>query len=669
MTKYRVYIKEAEEDLVGSSGFKLGYITPKGKSRVDTQYTSIITDYFIPIEYGARYEMIRTSGSSYKPIYYICEYNSNYEYIGNSTSGWSHSSIPMQLRNGNATESYLKKIYTPSENARYIKIQTEENTSGYAYEYMFLKMQKPILIHDSMSPNKEDHLLNCNLRLEDCSAGSLEFTIWPGHSYYKNKINIWTDTIYVTRTYNNGSEHIIWDGRVISEDVSTDMMINYHCEGALAYLNDFRVNEVSQPILLTIADFIFNYIISYHNDISITQNRMDRSLYYGKDSGELIDSASILCDYGVKYTIQPNRESGLKWINDIKEAFGGHYKIRYRSYDSPYDDIVCRCFTYVQKFDGYIKIKNWNDIPTTGQPKFRTIAKGTSIFYKNPKTNDISIYKVNRTFVNDPNKIINDYIASRYLLPIGGIISNVANENLTSDADEYWIINNNYVIQYPYKDRYQKIYAKFGSEIFGASKSTEINDFASVIIPRGVQGTTSSDTSTNVYINTKGIFIDGKQKKFNDYISGNGELSDRSLIKKYGVVKAVVDFEGANTPKKLYNQAQEWFRELKNKLISKSISITLSGLSKLVNNSHPDPLSDPEYIDIWARVYATIPELGITETDPEIYYVSSLDIPLDDYLNTSITLINNADLISNQNISNGDIKGTSKGIIDSSSSS
>ena len=71
MTKYRVYIKEAEEDLVGSSGFKLGYITPKGKSHVDTKYTSIITDYFIPIEYGARYEMIRTSGSSYKPIYYI----------------------------------------------------------------------------------------------------------------------------------------------------------------------------------------------------------------------------------------------------------------------------------------------------------------------------------------------------------------------------------------------------------------------------------------------------------------------------------------------------------------------------------------------------------------------------------------------------------------------
>lgn len=665
MTKYRVYIKEAEEDLVGNKGFDFGYINAAtGESIKNPSDTSIITNYFIPIEYGTRYEMIRTSGSSTNPIYYICEYDSNYQYIRNSTSGWSYGSIPMQLRNGNATESYLKKIYTPSENAKYIKIQTESKTSSFAYEYMFLKMQKPILIHDSMSPNKEDHLLNCNLHLEDCSAGSLEFTIWPGHSYYKNKINIWTDTIYVTRTYNNGSEHIIWDGRVISEDVSTDMMINYHCEGALAYLNDFRVNEVSQPILLTIADFIFNYIISYHNDISITQNRMDRSLYYGKDSGELIDSASILCDYGVKYTIQPNRESGLKWINDIKEAFGGHYKIRYRSYDSPYDDIVCRCFTYVQKFDGYIKIKDWNDIPTTGQSKFRTVAEGTSIFYKN--VNSILIYRANKTFAKEQTTIGN-YIANGYLSRIYEEAPKVVNENLTSNAYEYWIINNNYVIQYPYKDRYQKIYAKFGSEIFEASKSTEINDFASVIIPRGVQGTTSSDTSTNVYINTQKIFINGNQITFNDYISGNGELFDRSLIKKYGVVKAVVDFEGANTPRKLYNQAQEWFRELKNKLISKSISVTLSGLSKLVNNGHPDPLSDPEYIDIWTRVYATIPELGITENDPEIYYVSSLDIPLDDYLNTSITLINNADLISNQNISNGDIKGTSKGIIDSSS--
>lgn len=667
MTKYRVYIKEAEEDLVGNRGFDLGYINAAtGESIKNPSDTSIVTDYFIPIEYGVRYEMIRTSGSSTKPIYYICEYDANYQYIRNSTSGWSYGSIPMQLRNGKDATSYLKKIYTPSENAKYIKIQTESKTSSFAYEYMFLKMQKPVLIHDSMSPNKEDHLLNCNLHLEDCSAGSLEFTIWPGHSYYKNKINIWTDTLYVTRTYNNGSEHIIWDGRVISEDVSTDMMINYHCEGALAYLNDFRLNEVSQPISLTIADFIFNYIISYHNDVSITQNRMDRSLYYGKDSGELIDSASILCDYGVKYTIQPNRESGLKWINDIKEAFGGHYKIRYRPYDSPYDDIVCRCFTYVQKFDGYIKIKNWNDIPTTGQSKFRTVAEGTSIFYKN--VNNILIYRANKTFAKNQTMTINNYISGGYLSRIYTEPSqNVSNENLTSDVYEYWIINNNYVIQYPYKDRYQKIYAKFGSEIFGASKSTEINNFASVIIPRGVQGTTSSDTSTNVYINTQKIFINGNQITFNDYISGNGELSDRSLIKKYGVVKAVVDFEGANTPKKLYNQAQEWFRELKNKLISKSISITLSGLSKLVNNSHSDPLSDPEYIDIWTRVYATIPELGITENDPEIYYVSSLDIPLDDYLNTSITLINNIDLISNQNVSNGDIKGTSKGIIDSSS--
>ena len=461
MTKYRVYIKEAEEDLVGSKGFKLGYINGKGESITDDiSVTSIVTDYFIPIEYGARYEMIRTSGSSTKPIYYICEYDANYQYIDNSTSYWSYESIPMQLRNGDATESYLKKIYTPSENAKYIKIQTESKTSGFAYEYMFLKMQKPILIHDSMSPNKEDHLLNCNLHLEDCSAGSLEFTIWPDHSYYKNKINIWTDTIYVTRTYNNGSEHIIWDGRVISEDVSTDMMINYHCEGALAYLNDFRVNEISRPSSdsdplpsLTIADFIFNYIISYHNDISITQNRMDRSFYYGKDSGELIDSASILCDYGVKYTIQPNRESGLKWINDIKEAFGGHYKIRYRSYDSPYDDIICRCFTYVQKFDGYIKIKNWNNIPITGQSRFRTVAEGTSIFYKN--VNSILIYRVNKTFSKEQTTIGN-YIAGGYLSRIGGKIPKVANENLTSDAYEYWVINNTYVIQYPYRNRYGK---------------------------------------------------------------------------------------------------------------------------------------------------------------------------------------------------------------------
>ena len=77
-------------------------------------------------------------------------------------------------------------------------------------------------------------------------------------------------------------------------------------------------------------------------------------------------------------------------------------------------------------------------------------------------------------------------------------------------------------------------------------------------------------------------------------------------------------------------------------------------------------MSDPEYIDIWTRIEATIPTFGITENNPEIYYVMSLDIPLDNYLNTSVTLSNKNMLISENTIQSGDIKGTTDGIIDTS---
>lgn len=697
MTKYRVYIKKAEENLTLSRGFSSGSINGN-TGVVNTQPANyLITDYLIPVEHGHKYKMIRTSGRTDIPEYFICEYSDiptaqDNNYITNVTPGWDYGSIPMLLSNAeNQRPKYrdveFKKIYTPSENAKYIRIQID--TSYYPYEYMFLKNQKAYLIHDSMSPNKEDHLLNCNLHLEDCSAGYLDFTVWPGHSYYKNKINIWTDTIYVTRTYNNGSERIIWDGRPISEDISTDKNITYHCEGALAYLNDYRVaenNQYDRPSKMTINNFILDFIIGYQNSMSISQNIMDRSFYHSKDqnTGELIESISIFCDTGTRYDFSTNNESGLKWINDIKEAFGGHYKIRYRGYDSPNDDIICRCFTYIKDFNQYDKIIDILKLKSSISGNY-TFYIGDYIYYKFTSGRKVkyNIYIIKEKSTFDKNKNISTFLYEHAEL-IACYVNNHPDdpdntnnikkqnsEELTDSSTEFWIIypvsgTDPYAIHYINRDRYQKIYAKFGSEIFDASKSTEIKNFATIIIPRGIKGTTSSEKETNVYINTRGIFINGEQKTFNWYQNTDRMLDD-SLIKRYGAVMAVVDFEGADTPKKLYNQANEWFKDLKNGLLKKTISITLSGLTKLVYNNNSDPFSDPEYIDLWTQIYANIPEIGMSEDDQELYYVSSLDIPLDDYLNTSITLVNNADTISDQAISNGDIKGASKGIIDSGS--
>ena len=113
----------------------------------------------------------------------------------------------------------------------------------------------------------------------------------------------------------------------------------------------------------------------------------------------------------------------------------------------------------------------------------------------------------------------------------------------------------------------------------------------------------------------------------------------------------------------LYDQAYSWFKDIKKKIVRNNIEISLIELYKTIQNGSSDSFSDPEYIDIWTQVYAEIPAFGITNDSLEKYYVSEMSIPLDDYLNTNITLINKANLISDSNIEANGIQGSTKGII------
>ena len=99
------------------------------------------------------------------------------------------------------------------------------------------------------------------------------------------------------------------------------------------------------------------------------------------------------------------------------------------------------------------------------------------------------------------------------------------------------------------------------------------------------------------------------------------------------------------------------------RIVRSNIEISLIDLGQAVQNGSSDSFSDPEYIDIWTQIYAEIPAFGITNDSLEKYYVSEMSIPLDDYLNTNITLINKANLISDSNIEANDIQGSTKGII------
>ena len=75
-------------------------------------------------------------------------------------------------------------------------------------------------------------LIEATLTLEDCSAGSFEFTMSPQNNCY-GKIEKMVSHITV---YRDGEK--LWGGRAVSEDIDFDRNITYFCEGELAYLND-----------------------------------------------------------------------------------------------------------------------------------------------------------------------------------------------------------------------------------------------------------------------------------------------------------------------------------------------------------------------------------------------------------------------------------------------
>lgn len=734
--KYRVYIKQARKDLLENKDVQVyqGHLQNDGTeyadpTKHDDRYNQIITN-FIPVEQSKRYQLMELGRDTY--TYYVIEYTDQKRTIPNS----------MQMFNVKSSDYLL--YYNPSENARYIRLIIVRNDRDHLpttninkptrttndsnllrkriNTFMFLESAEAVLIHDSGSPDKKDHLINVNLELSDSQPGSLEFTLYKDHLYYQNGINLWTDTLYVTRTYkNDGAEHIIWDGRPINKQEDSYGNIACYCEGALGYFNDLRVvSNTNHTFKLEVQDFVTDYIVAYQNGNSILNNRMDRSFFGEKivtTKPEYILKTEISIDAGYKNEWSTNYESALQWLNDIIESYGGHMKIIY-SYDStPQDDIICRKLVMVQGFDKKNRIFHYKEMDPGAKVK-NYLPKGT--FYYSSTTTTLSVYKTKIGFYFNSYSQLNpnsqNYIGDSYIEQYTNL-RNLDSTDLSEKIDQdtkliyapqkyYNRIDSNGVeyeeitdlkkgLNYHYLlfkptgyEKFTRVHVTFGLDIFEASKTSEIGDIATKIVPRGAECSDSSGESTNIFMSTKYAFVDGDyssggikgRREFGpstglpDWLDGYGDyLEDPALIKIYGLVEAVVDFESAETPLSLWNMGNKWLRDLRKDLIRTSIETSLTdfGQVEVPDEYKRDPhwflYTDREYVDIWTQIYAKIPELGIGTDDPEEhYYVTSMSIPLDDHLNTRITLANNAKMITDNIISAGDIKGTSKGIIDKS---
>lgn len=170
---------------------------------------------------------------------------------------------------------------------------------------------------------KEYRLVSPKIKLELNKAGSVEFTILPTHPFY----DAFSQMKSIVTAYRDDA--LIFDGRVLSDDVDNYKQRRVYCEGALAYL----VDSVLPPCKGTrTAEEHYRLIINAHNEqvepekrfspgiVSIDQK--SESLIFGEDS---------------------YRENFSSIETDLLDAYGGYLRIRY--------DGGTRYLDYVKSYD------------------------------------------------------------------------------------------------------------------------------------------------------------------------------------------------------------------------------------------------------------------------------------------------------------------------------
>lgn len=639
--RYKVWIKTCEQEISGE--FENGGIDANGNA-TSNDY-AIRTKNFIEIYSSRRYKVIIRNGLTLE----IHFYDSNKNQIHKETYSASIAS-GMINTNDRVISNFDLSI---NGNAKFVKMVLHRYNSGmyiseeklYATAVSLIDPSSiPTLIHDSLNPDKSYHLKDPNLTLSDSSAGSFDFSINPKHFYYENGINLITDTVYVERWNEDGSKKIIWDGRPISEVIGWDKIKTIHCEGALAYLNDSRVSyALGHVIHSTIYEYIKTNIIHKHNTIA-TDNyaRQDRTLYYNASSDPPLEDASIYINRGQSFDWWPNFEGSLQWLNDyIIGSFGGHMKIRYNDTDEPGMKTISRKLTMIQKFDYVETINAWSNS--------YSYSYGDLVWYNN------NIY-----FAMDRNG------HSAGTGTPGNSNGGWYNVNQVSYSDlpqkDTIKIYSSYGTWEPIKWRFSEAHIDFGKNLLDYSKTDSISEIATRIIPRGKTVEDPTDRGIDYY-----VYLDASKDAYGEPVADSDRyetayLDDKLLQYKYGIIEACVDFDDAENPKTLMKNAQEWFSDLKKKIIDSVIEISILDLgNSIIPSESSDPFCDSKYIDLWTRVYVTAKPFGLQN---EEYYVTEISIPLDDPAGTQITLTSKNKLLTDSNISNGLISGTKKGVID-----
>lgn len=173
---------------------------------------------------------------------------------------------------------------------------------------------------DIYGSTPETTLLNPTMETELNNAGSLEFVLPPGHSFYDSPSILTSDV----EVYEDND--LIWFGRPISIEKDWNNQKKVSCEGALAYFND-TIQRPQKWDAILVRDF-FRRLIAVHN-AQVSPNRqftvgnitiLDKYVYRELNYDTTFDCLQRMCldaEGGYLFVRRENDVNYIDWLAEV----------------------------------------------------------------------------------------------------------------------------------------------------------------------------------------------------------------------------------------------------------------------------------------------------------------------------------------------------------------
>lgn len=173
---------------------------------------------------------------------------------------------------------------------------------------------------DIYGSTPETTLLNPTMETELNDAGSLEFVLPPGHSFYDSPTILTSDV----EVYEDND--LIWFGRPISIEKDWNNQKKVSCEGALAYFND-TIQRPQKWDAILVRDF-FRHLIAVHN-AQVSPNRqfivgnitiLDKYVYRELNYDTTFDCLQRMCldaEGGYLFLRRENDVTYIDWLEEV----------------------------------------------------------------------------------------------------------------------------------------------------------------------------------------------------------------------------------------------------------------------------------------------------------------------------------------------------------------